>query len=412
MDSAIRMREPRARDDRARDGRRDAGVHVALLTSPEEWGAAGLRAEWEAVLGSGGSRLALFQAPEWFDHLSATEPAAQPALACLREGSGRLIGVLPLVRTRFDLEYTLKHFRLGKSSLSLLEVPGGAPLWPEDVVVYDRLFERLGQAARGHDGLCLRFLPTSSFCWRYLHESPLIRAGFSLCLPEPPGWNHGVELPPTFEAYLAHFKSRTRYNLRQRVKQLRQHGGGELSLRRFETPGEAPAFLESAAPVARRSWQARYTEDRVDTTPFWRRKVTDLAERGLLRAYVLTAGSEACAFVFGYQGRGTFHHVQIGYDPAFADASPGSVLHYLLFEDLIGHRPPRRVSFGHGDSEYKRTFGTVGFEEATVFLVNHRWTSRWKLGSYTAFKSLVRRAKTWVRRGAPPAAAPEPSAGK
>ena len=47
----------------------------------------------------------------------------------------------------------------------------------------------------------------------------------------------------------------------------------------------------------------------------------------------------------------------------------------------------------------KRTFGNVQFEEAAVLLVNHRWTSQLKVGSYTAFRSMVRIAKTWTRRG-------------
>jgi CelD/BcsL family acetyltransferase involved in cellulose biosynthesis len=270
------------------------------------------------------------------------------------------------------------------------------------VAVYDRIFELLRQAARGHDGLFLRMVPTSSFCWRYLHESPLIRASFALSLPEGLSRNHAIELPPSFEEYLARFKSRTRYNLRQRVKQLRERSGGDLRLRRFEAPGEVQAFLESAALVARSSWQAQCSDDRVDTTPFWRRKLTDLAERGLLRSYVLTAGSQHCAFALGYQGCATFHHVQTGYDPSFADCSPGAVLHYLLFEDLSLHRPPRWVSFGYGDSEYKRTFGNVQFEEAAVLLVSHRWTSQLKVGAYTAFRSMVRIAKTWTRRGSSP----------
>jgi CelD/BcsL family acetyltransferase involved in cellulose biosynthesis len=403
METAISMGPPGARDNRSRDyDRLDAGPSVSLLTSIAERGASRLRAEWGHILEAGDDRLALFQSPEWFDHIHATEPDAHLALACVRDGDGGLIGVVPLVRTRHDLEYSIKRVRLGKSSLSVLEIPGGAPPLPEDAIVYDRLFEMLRQAARGYDGLYLRMMPTSSFCWRYLNESPLVRSSFTLCLPEGLGRNHAIELPPTFEGYLAQFKSRTRYNLRQRVRRLRERGGGDMRLRRFETPGEVQAFLESAGPVARSSWQARYSDDRVHNTPFWRRKLTDLAERGLLRSYVLTAGSQHCAFGLGYQGRGTFHHIQTGYDPSFSDCSPGAVLHYLLYEDLIFHRPPRWVSFGYGDSEYKRTFGNVQFDEAAVLLVNHRWTSRLKVGSYTAFRSMLRIAKTWTRRGSSP----------
>jgi CelD/BcsL family acetyltransferase involved in cellulose biosynthesis len=407
MDSVISMGSPGARADRSHhDDRRGVGTSVSLYTSIAEWGAARLRAEWGHILESGDDRLALFQSPEWFDHIHSTEPDADLALADVRDVDGYLIGLVPLVRTRHELEYSIRRANLGTASVTVLEIPGGVPPLPEDVVVYNQVFELLGQAARGLDGLFLRMVPTSSFCWRYLNESPLVRASFALFLPEGIGRNNVLELPPTFEEYMAQFKSRTRYNLRQRVKQLRERGGGELRLQRFEAPDEVEAFLGSAGPVARRSWQARCTNDRVDTTPFWRKNLGDSAERGLLRSYVLTAGSEPCAFVLGYQGRGTFHHIQIGYDPSLANFSPGSVLHYLMFEDLILNRPPRRVSFGYGDSEYKRMFGNAQFEEASVLLIRPKCIGRMKVSTYTAFRSLVRVAKQLSRRvsssGRPP----------
>jgi CelD/BcsL family acetyltransferase involved in cellulose biosynthesis len=197
---------------------------------------------------------------------------------------------------------------------------------------------------------------------------------------------------------MSQFRSKTRLNLQRSVKILRKRSG-ELELQRFESPAEVPAFLELAAPVARRSWQVRCTNDRVDTTPFWQRKLTDLAERGLLRSYVLKAGSQVCAYAFCYQGRGTLHHIQTGYDPSFAAFSPGAVLHCFLYEDLFLHRPPRRASFGFGANQFKRLFGNVQFEEATVFLVTRRLTSRLKVYSYGAFKSVVRVAKRWTGRG-------------
>src|SRR5262249_27399527 len=152
---------------RSRDkDRRDAGPSVSLLASPAEWGAPRLRAEWERILESSDNRLALFQSPEGFDHVSATEPTTRLALACVRDEAGHPIGIAPLVRTRLDLVYSVKRVRLWKDSLSMLEIPGGVPPLPEDTIVYDRLFERLRRAARGHDGLYMRMVPTSSFLWR------------------------------------------------------------------------------------------------------------------------------------------------------------------------------------------------------------------------------------------------------
>src|SRR5262245_18995941 len=120
----------------------------------------------------------------------------------------------------------------------------------------------------------MRMVPTSSFCWRYLGASPLVRSSFALHLPEGIGLNHAIELPRTFKEYLAHFKARTRSNIQRKTRLLREQGGGDLRLRRFHAPGEVQALLESAVPVARLSWQAGCSDDRVDMTPFWHHKLT------------------------------------------------------------------------------------------------------------------------------------------
>src|SRR5262249_15031605 len=149
-----------------------------------EWGAARLRAEWGRILEAGDDRLSLFQSPEWFDHKQATEPDAHPTLACVQDADGRLIGFVPLVRTRHDLEHSIRRLLLGKMALSVLEVTGGVSPLPEDAGVCDATFELLRQAPRGHDGLYLRMVATSSFCWRHVNQSPVVRAAFELCSPE------------------------------------------------------------------------------------------------------------------------------------------------------------------------------------------------------------------------------------
>src|SRR5262245_9716400 len=99
MESTIRMGPPGTRDDRSHDDdRRAVGPSVSVLSSIAEWGDARLRAEWGRILEAGDDRLTLFQSPEWFDHIHATEPDARLALACVRDGDGGLIGFVPLVR--------------------------------------------------------------------------------------------------------------------------------------------------------------------------------------------------------------------------------------------------------------------------------------------------------------------------
>ena len=89
--------------------------------------------------------------------------------------------------------------------------------------------------------------------------------------------------------------------------------------------------------------------------------------------------------------------MQTGFDPSFARLSPGTVLIYLLAEDLILHRPPGRLCFGFGDSYYKREFSNDHSEEVSFLLLNRGLSGAIRAGTYTAFKSLLRAAKTLTR---------------
>ena len=62
----------------------------------------------------------------------------------------------------------------------------------------------------------------------------------------------------------------------------------------------------------------RVLGDRIPTSDQGRRFFTCLAERGLLRSYLLSVGDRRCAFVVGYVYRGVFHYAELGFDSELA----------------------------------------------------------------------------------------------
>ena len=305
---------------------REEVTGISHLTSVQEWGASRLRAEWGQVLERFDDRLSLFQSPEWFDHINATEPIVIPHRLLPRRGRPAL-GTCPSGHDSARPGLLDQADQAGEKSPS--------PCWkfracalplPESVSVYDRLFKTLKEVARGYDGIYMRMLPTSSFCWRDPSESALLRSSFVLSLPEELTRNHASELPPTFEIIYG-FQVQDAYNLRQRVKQLREHGGGELRLRRFEAPDEVDLFLELAALVA--SDPGRPNARRIGSTDsLLGDKLTDLAGRGLLRAYVLVVAGRPCVSCWGTRVTMPSTIIRL-VDPSFANYSPGTVLHYF-----------------------------------------------------------------------------------
>ena len=396
--SVIERREWKGR---SRGDLRAEGSRTSLLTSIEEWGASRLRAEWEEVLERFDNRLSLFQSPEWFDHLCAAEPAVQPLLACVRDEGGRLIGIAPLVRTRLDLEYSVKRVRLGKTYLTVLEILGGVPPLPDNPVVYDRLFEMLREIPGGHDGLYMRHAADIQ-----LLLAPLERVVARPILIRPA--SAGGDQRESCDRTAPDFPG---VPISLQIQDASQHPKGRKAAVRTRWRGaEAPAVRGAGRgpglPGGGGSHGASVVAGRLlGRSGGYDSILAPEAHRpggaALLRAYVLMAGSQHCAFAVGYQGRETLHHIQTGYEPSLAKYSPGRVLHYRLYEDVTFHNPPRRASFGFGDNAFKRQFGNVRLEEAEVFLINRRLIGKVKIRSYSAFKSIVRIAKKLSRRGSP-----------
>src|SRR5262249_45949458 len=117
-------------------------------------------------------------------------------------------------------------------------------------------------------------------------------------------------------------------------------------------------------------------------------KLVDLAERNLLRAYILSGDKTPCAFVLGYQYGSVFHYADPRYHQDFKDLSPGIVLLYLMVEDLISHRPARQLNFGASDALYKRLFSNVHYEEAPVLLLRKTSQNAARVFSHAGYQKL------------------------
>ena len=374
---------------------------ATLHASREDVEAANLGDQWRRLVLARTSPRALFASPEWWAPVGATDREHPLGLLAVRDAEGELSGVVPVRGQEVKLDYSVKTRSLWTTRLLGMEVLGGEPMLPPDAKLYDSFFAMLNATYPQYDCISLEMVPTDGFCWRYLQGSPLIKERFLLYTPEGAGDTRLARLPDSFEAYLAKFKSKNRFNLKKKVRLLREHGGGALRLDRYESPEEVEAFLEAGSAVALRSWQHVAVGERIANDPYWRSKLADLARRGLFRGYVLVCGQTPCAFVLGYQYSGVYHYVQPGYDRSFAELAPGIVMLYLMIEDLIVHRPARLLSFGYGDSDYKQMFGNASSPDASVLLLRKTLGNRLRRASHATFRRAVQKLKSRLRAGHP-----------
>ena len=156
---------------------------------------------------------------------------------------------------------------------------------------------------------------------------------------------------------------------RRQVRRLaEEHGSPDLI--RIEHPADVPRFLEDAARVEQHSWQYQALGSTIRPSQDQCDKLSRLAEQGILRSYILRSGGEPRAMVRGFQYADVYYYSWCGFDQRIAELSPGTVLLYLLIEDLCRHRCPRRLTFLWGDDGYKHQFATQRVEDVTALIIS------------------------------------------
>jgi len=216
----------------------------------------------------------------------------------------------------------------------------------------------------------------------------LTREGWSLFSPTgwQPRWR--IDLPPTADEYWAKFNSKRRGNLRRQQRKL----GGDVRL--YTEPDQVGEFLMLAHTVSLKTWQTRTIGLRVGNTEFEQSAYRLAATEGRFRSYVLVKDGQPISFAIGTTATGRFLLEEIGYDPAFAEWSPGMTLLCHMLDDFYLDQPPALFDFGGGDAAYKQTLANRESRSATLWLIAPGWRRQ---GAMQLFE-LVRAARRQTRR--------------
>ncbi|HWU39522.1 MAG TPA: GNAT family N-acetyltransferase, partial [Candidatus Acidoferrum sp.] len=172
-----------------------------------------------------------------------------------------------------------------------------------------------------------------------------------------------------------------------------------LECRRVEAEDQVEAFLEAAERVRARSWQGRklgpwnYSGEPALVGP----ELKGLARAKILRSYLLECGGEPCAYNVGYQFDGVYHYKEPRFDEALGRLSPGTVLLYLLLEDLFARDRPELLNFGIGNQPYKEHFGNQTAKDGSFLLFRRNLANRLRYMSLGAFHSEVCLAKRLLK---------------
>jgi len=164
---------------------------------------------------------------------------------------------------------------------------------------------------------------------------------------------YSLDLPDSYDALLAAHSKTTRKKLRNALNRLsRAHS---VEFRCLTSPA---AFLDDVSRIDLASYQHRIGAG-LDPA---------VARLPGLRTYLLYLDERPAAFYLGSLYRGVFWGLYTGFDPAFRDARPGTVLFQFVLEDLCNGQLAHAIDFGLGDSGYKEVFASARAPYVEVFL--------------------------------------------
>lgn len=272
------------------------------------------------------------------------------------EGAASLappLAFLGVQRVRF--RFALGELRLFAPSLSLsvIELEPGANLpanWRDGV-------PPLGSA----DGYLIRGLPVAAA------NGVGVGGWHSQVLRTYP--RHLVDLTTGYEAYMAKFSAKTRSTLKRKLRKFQELSGGALHWEQFRSKDELATFLPRARELSAKTYQERLLDAGLPQDASFTAQALSLADRGAVYAFLLFLNARPVSYLYLPVERGRVVYAYLGYDPAYAEHSPGTVLQLLAMERLFAEPGLTVFDFTEGAGQHKQLFATHAVECADIVLL-------------------------------------------
>jgi CelD/BcsL family acetyltransferase involved in cellulose biosynthesis len=205
-----------------------------------------------------------------------------------------------------------------------------------------------------------------------------------------------TRLDTGFEPYLAGFSGKSRSTLRRKARRLAERSGGTLDLRCYRTAAELESFHASARALSVRTYQERLLDGGLPSGPDALEAMRTLAARDQVRAWLLFVDGRPVSYLYAPAEGYTLIYAYLGYDPDFAEYSPGTVLQLEAMRQLMEERRFRLFDFTEGEGQHKRQFATDGVECVDLLLVRPRLANLLVGYGLSAFDTAVGLAKRLV----------------
>ena len=183
-----------------------------------------------------------------------------------------------------------------------------------------------------------------------------------------------LKLPSTFDDYCRSLGPATRKKDVGKFKKLERQSAFDVHV--VHRSDQVEAFLQDGEKLSRMTYQWNLGR-RLCNDASNRQRLTRMAEAGVLRCYILYLHGKPCAFSCGELSHKVYLYESSGYDPKYADDSPGTALMLWMIRDLINNTDCELFDFGMGGDRnrnygYKPRYGNTCLDVCWIQLGLYR----------------------------------------
>ncbi len=178
-----------------------------------------------------------------------------------------------------------------------------------------------------------------------------------------------ARLDGSFESYLAGFSPKGRSTLKRKVRKLVERSGGALDLRLYRSPSDMQEFHRHARAVSAKTYQEKLLNVGLPEGEGFLAELREQARQDEMRGWILFLEGEPISYLYAPAQGSTLIYAHLGYDPAHAALSPGTVLQFEAMRQLMEEGRFTLFDFTEGEGQHKQQFGTGSVDCVDLLLV-------------------------------------------
>jgi hypothetical protein len=182
-----------------------------------------------------------------------------------------------------------------------------------------------------------------------------------------------TDLTGDFDQYMLRFSGKTRSTLKRKLRKFAEASGGDVDWKEYKTVEQIADFFALAQQVSAKTYQERLLGVGLPNDEAFFVAACGLSRQDRVRAYLLFLNGEPISYLYcPVNDHGVVLYDHLGYDPAYASLSPGTVLQILALRALFAEQRFTMFDFTEGEGQHKEVFSTRSVLCGDVFVIERR----------------------------------------